>query len=330
MKSCIFAAWLCSASVFASAQDGRDALDAAKSLYLAASYQEALTALEGINGGEAVDEAAKYRALCFLGLNRPEEAQQAIEHLIERRPLYTLDALDSPKLRAMFNDARARVLPVAATNLYQAAKAAFDKGELGSAGDQFATVVKLLGEPEVASQPSVADLKVLATGFAKLVDQELAMQRQAAAVAPKQTAAATPPPAAPKAPATPGGATPTAAPPPLQTEERIYSERDTDVVPPVPLAQTIPPWVPPTMAVRSVTFNGVLDVIVDETGTVTSVTITRPTIATYDQLLVAAAKAWRYRPASYQGRPVKYRKTVRVTLRPQPASPNAGQPPSIE
>ena len=295
-----------SASLSAGAQEAKEPLAAAKALYLAASYQEALAALDTVTSGDDMDEAAKYRALCLLGLNRPGDAEEAIEHLIERRPMFTLDALDSPKLRSMFLDARTRVLPVAATNLYQQARASFDRGELATAKDQFATVIELLGQPEVASQPSAADLKLLSTEFAKLVDQQLVERERAKGPAPAAPAVTLPAEPAPEAPA----------------PDRIYGENDATVVPPVPLSQTIPPWVPPTMEVRSITFAGAIDVVIDERGAVTSVAVTRPTIATYDRLLVDAARTWRYRPASQNGKPVKYRKTVHVTLRPSTPGPS--------
>jgi TonB family protein len=302
MRICQFVTLLlCVAFARVAAQEVQAPLDAAKALYIAAAYQEALSALDNVTGGEQLDEAVKYRALCLLGLNRPQDAEQAIERLIERRPLFTLDELDSPKLRAMFRDARSRVLPGAATKLYQQARASLDRGELVAAADQFGTVIKLLDEPEVASQPSAADLKVLATGFAKLVTEQLSLERQRS---------------------TPPSPTPSAAPPAERAPDaaaldHVFGDADADVVPPVPLSQTMPAWVPPSMAVRSITFAGTLELVIDEHGAVTSVEVTRPTIATYDRLLVTAARTWQYRPAFRGGEPVKYRKTVHITLRPQ-------------
>ena len=298
MKKTMLIAWACAATVQLSAQNSADApLEAAKSLYLSASYQEALTTLDAVQSDAQVDEVAKYRALCLLGLNRQQDAEDTVVKLITRHPLFALDPLDSPKLRAMFTDARARVLPAAATNMYSSAKAAFDRGELSAAAEQFQTVVTLVSQPEVTANPAVADLKVLANGFASLAEQELASQKKAAA------AAATPAPQVAK----------TSAP----AVDRIYSEQDADVVPPVPLLQEVPQWNPPNTAVRSVTFVGSLDIIIDEQGNVTGAAITRSTLAPYDQQLLAATKRWKYRPASFAGHTVKYRKTVRVTLLPQ-------------
>ena len=306
MKKTMLIAWACAAAVQLSAQNSADApLEAAKNLYMSASYQEALTTLDTVQSDTQPDEVAKYRALCLLGLNRPQEAEETVVKLITRHPLFTLDPLDSPKLRAMFSDARARVLPTAATTMYSAAKAAFDRGELSAAAEQFQTVVTLVSQPEVTANPAVADLKVLANGFASLAEQELASQKKAAA------AAAPPAPQAAK----------TSAP----AVEQIYSDQDVDVVPPVPLSQEVPQWNPPNAAVRSVTFVGALDVIIDEQGNVTSAAITRATLAPYDQQLLAATKRWKYRPASYAGHTVRYRKTVHVTL--QPSTPGRFPPP---
>lgn len=294
MKTILGILWVAT-TVTLSAQNADTPLDAAKTLYLSASYQEALTTLDGVHADAQIDEAEKYRALCLLGLDRPTEAEDAIEHLLERRPLFALDPQDSPKLQAMFTDARARVLPAAATSLYATAKASFDRGELATAVEQFGVVVKVLSQPEVEGNPSMADLKVLANGFASLADGQLASQRKLAQTALRATAAS--PPSAPAA-------------------ERIYSDADPDVIPPVAIAQEVPQWLPPTDQVRSMTFVGALEIVVDEHGNVTDATITHPTLAPYDELLLVSTKRWRYRPASYAGHAVKYRKTVRVHLQP--------------
>jgi len=59
-------------AVVARADD--DPLTTAKSLYQSASYQDALTALSNLPSSANQDEADKYRALCFLGLNRTHDA----------------------------------------------------------------------------------------------------------------------------------------------------------------------------------------------------------------------------------------------------------------
>ncbi len=274
-----------------------DALDAAKSLYSSASYEEALSALDKAHAaGDESDEATKYRALCLLGLNRAQDAEQTIEQLITRRPEFKADGTDSPKLQALIATVRTRVLPAVATKLYENAKTAFDHGDLDTAAGEFARVVTLASDPEVASQPAITDLKMLADGFAKLADQERLLKKQTAAAK-----AADAPPARPTAPAA----------------NRIYDETNTDVMPPVALEQSVPHGTPANAMIGSRAFNGTIALVVDERGGVESVTVLKATIVSYDQQLLAAARKWHYRPASRAGQPVKYRKLVNVTLQPE-------------
>jgi hypothetical protein len=42
-----------------------------------------------------------------------------------------------------------------------------------------------------------------------------------------------------------------------------------------------------------------------------------PVSQNYDALAIAATKTWRYKPAIANGVPVKYRKAVQITVRPQ-------------
>jgi len=273
-----------------------DPLDAAKTLYLSAAYEEALSALSNLPTNVDVDQADKFRALCFLALNRNRDAQQALETLATRRPLLKFDDAESPKLVMMFRDARTKVLPAAARTMYASAKASFEQGELTKAASGFADLLSLLSEKELAGQPAFADLRMLAEGFSKLTDQQIAAERAAAAL---KTAAAAPAP-------------PVAAPDPA----RVYTSDDADVIPPVAIEQTIPQWVPPTGNLRYQEFSGVLEIIVDENGAVASAAMAQRVNIIYDQVLLSATKRWRYRPAQRGGKPVKYRKLLNIVLRP--------------
>jgi len=75
---------------------GADQLEAARSLYMAAAYEEALAALTSLPDGVDVDQADKFRALCQLALNRTKDAQQTLERLATRRPMLTLDESEAP------------------------------------------------------------------------------------------------------------------------------------------------------------------------------------------------------------------------------------------
>jgi hypothetical protein len=280
------------------ARAAEDPLDAAKTLYLSAAYEDALAALTNLPGTVDVDQADKFRALCFLALNRTQDAQQALERLATRRPLLTFDEAESPKLVTMFRDARNKVLPAAARSMYATARASFEHGELSKASTEFGELITLLSEKELAGQAAFADLRMLADGFAKLTQQQIA-ERAAAAAA----AASAPPPAPPE---------------PAVDAKRVYSSTDSDVIAPVAIEQTIPAWVPPSANLRYQEFSGVLDVVIDENGSVSSASMSQRVNIVYDQLLLSATKRWRYRPAMRQGKAVKYRKQLNIVLRPAP------------
>jgi len=286
------------AAVWAATAD--DPLDAAKTLYLSASYEEALTALSNLPSGVDSDQADKFRALCLLALNRTQDAQQALERLAARRPLLKFDEGESPKLVSMFRDARARVLPAAAKTMYASAKTNFEQGQLTKAATQFDELIALLSEKELATQSALADLKMLAEGFSKLTQQQISAERAAASAAEKAPAAA---------PA------PVVEPPPAEPV-RIFSSADTDVRPPIAIEQTIPQWIPPTGTLRYQEFSGVLEIVIDESGSVTAATMAQRVNVIYDQMLMSAAKRWRYQPALRDGKPVTYRKLINIMLRP--------------
>src|SRR5206468_538121 len=88
MKKMIWIAFALAATLKLSAQNADSALETAKTLYLSASYQEALATLDNVEDDAELDEATKYRALCLLGMNRQQEAAETIEKLITRHPLF--------------------------------------------------------------------------------------------------------------------------------------------------------------------------------------------------------------------------------------------------
>lgn len=277
-----------------------DPIETAKSLYLSASYQEALAALSNLPAGSDLDSADKYRALCFLGLDRPNDADKALETLVKRRPLYTMDAEESPKLVALFQTTRARTLPGVARTMFASARETFEKKDLAAASSQFSDLLKVLAAPELSNAADLSDLRMLADGFAKLTEQQL--------IADKAAAAPPPMPASTAAAEAPSASIP--------ARSKIYTADDSLVVAPIPQVQTMPMWTPPNDNYRRVTFNGSIEVVIDENGAVESARMSQTLNVIYDQLLLAAAKNWRYRPAMLQGQPVKYRKQIKVNLRP--------------
>jgi TonB family protein len=96
----------------------------------------------------------------------------------------------------------------------------------------------------------------------------------------------------------------------------VYTALDFSVTPPVELERKVPAWNPP--AEQSWRwFRGVVQVVVDERGSVESVQLVESLADFYDAGLLEAARYWRFKPAERAGQPVKYRKLVEITMRPQ-------------
>ena len=280
-----------------------DELQAARDLYASAAYEEALAALNRARaaGVPPADAFAleEYRAFCLLALGRGTEAQSAIENLVMADPLFRPSVDVSPRVRTAFSDVRKRLLPSVIPQQYAKAKAAFDKKDWATAATGFTQVLNVLADPDMiqaAGQPPLSDIKTLATGF-----QELA----AKSVPPPPP----PPPALsvaavlPQAPALP-------TPPPA----RVYTAGDPKVVPPAVLRQDLPAF----SGRPTATVTGALEVIINERGQVEVATIRESVNPTYDRLAVDATRSWRYRPATLDGVPVKFRKLISITLKPTP------------
>ena len=94
------------------------------------------------------------------------------------------------------------------------------------------------------------------------------------------------------------------------SEPLIYSMQDANVVAPVPVRES---WAALTdvFAIRT----GVITVVINEAGDVESVTMTVPVNPVYDRLAVGTAKSWKYRPATMNGVPVKFRRVVLLDLK---------------
>jgi TonB family protein len=283
---------------FSSVVSGQETLAAAKALYTAAAYEDALTILTRLRSADSpapgdrqsIDE---YRAFCLLALGRQEEARQAIEALVTTDPSYQLsDADASPTVRAAFQEVRRRVLPSIAQQRYAAAKASYDRKEFPLAGEQFGEVVRMLETSDV--DPTLADLKKVAEGFR---DLSVAAAGQPAAPDPSAGPATQPP----------------AAPEPAPAAPRVFAGEEPGLTPAVPIRQEMPRW--PTMPFRvSGTMRGLLEVIIDETGAVESAVMRQSLNALYDDALLKQAKTWRYQPATKDGKPVKYLRRIQVVV----------------
>jgi TonB family protein len=280
------------------AQESGD-LAAARDLYASAAYDDALAVLNRLR---AADHPAgqsrtieQYRAFCLLALGRATDAEQAIEAVVTAEPSYQPSESDAgPRVRSAFTTVRRRMLPIIIQQQYAQAKAAFDRKEFQAAADGFHHVLAGLADPDVAaeaSQPPLADLRQLAGGFEEL----------------SAKAAAPPPPT----PALPIPVAAVVMAPPAPRPPRIYSAGDPNVIPPVAVTQVLPSFPGQVMIPRS----GKIEVVIDESGAVEFAVMTNSVTTAYDNLALAAARNWRYRPATVEGLPVKFRKVVAISIR---------------
>ncbi|MET0215345.1 MAG: energy transducer TonB, partial [Vicinamibacterales bacterium] len=273
---------------------GQDTLAAARDLYASAEYDSALRLLDRLSGTSSEDQQSieLYRSLCLLAVGRTQDAERSVEMIIARNPLYQPGDDLSPRMRTAFSEAKKRLLPSIVQQQYADAKGAFDRKEFESAASGFRRVMDALNDPDMgsaASKPPLADLRTLATGF-----HDLSVK----AIPPAPTPAPAPAPQ-------PVAAAPTAAAAVARPVSVIYTGEERNVVPPQTLAQTLPKY-PGAVPPRGVT--GVVEVVIDEGGTVESAAMVVPVTASYDKMVMNAATKWVYIPAMMNGKPVKFRK----------------------
>jgi TonB family protein len=276
----------------------QETIAAARDLYASAAYEDALAILNKlpVNGRPTSEANAieQYRAFCLLALGRNAEAEHAIESVVAAEPTYRPSTDVSPRVRNAFTEVRRRVLPTIIQQKYASAKGAFDRKEYAGAALGFTQVLETMADPDVATavgQPPLADLRLLAMGFKDLA-----------------TTAAAPPPA----PAPPPPAPVQPEPAPVARAPKIFTTSDADVIPPGVIRQDLPAYPGQVPIPRQ----GMIEVVIDETGAVESALIRISVSNVYDQLALAAVKNWRFRPAMLNGTPVKFRKAVQVTIKP--------------
>jgi tetratricopeptide (TPR) repeat protein len=298
----------------------QEAIATARELYTGAAYRDALGMLDRLATTVNTDRERavidQYRALCLLGLNRPEEAAAAAEAMVRHDPLNKLAEADlSPRTRRLFDDARARVVPTIAQDRYERAKDDYQQGRAREALAGFDEVMAILDASSAAgdTSPRLADLRVLATGFRDLASA--AVQADPASAMPTASQPRFPSPATrgaqvPVATTAPAPALPAPAdsapdspatdtPPPMET-------------PPETVRQDVPPW-PRDLLFPSPAI-AIIEVVIGPNGRVLEARLQRPVHPRYDQLLLAAAYKWTYRPALRDGAPTPFVKAVRIEL----------------
>jgi hypothetical protein len=274
-----------------------DPLRTARDLYASAAYEEALSELTRVRGGAVPPSAARetdaYRMFCLVALGRTGEAETVAEAIVRKDPMAAVDLREaSPRIAEMFAGVRRRVLPQMIRDEYRSARALAAQ-KAPDAESRLTQVQRMLAEAEKvgAWDDTLADLRVLVDGFLDL--SRAAEQAASPAAAPAEELVD--------------------ARPPVQSPDarHVFSAGDSGVVAPVVLSPP-PPQIPPALLdlVKRLHRSGTLDIVIDEQGGVADVVVRQSVNTAYDILVTAAALTWKYRPATKDGVPVRFVKTV--------------------
>jgi tetratricopeptide (TPR) repeat protein len=259
-------------------------LDEARALYAAASYEEALQALDRAETAEPASiEAQEYRALCFLALGRSADATRTMEAMVTASPLAVHSSEElPPRFVTLLADTRKKLLPSIAKQLYAEARDQYKAEKRDAALEAFKRVLTLVDDPMLKSQADIADLKTLALGYVDLLQAkaEPAVQARAAA------ARTAPPPAA----------------------AALF-------VPATPIRQDLPAWVPPDVATASLDLHGAVTVKIGADGRVKGLNFEKRTHPAYDARLVDASREWVYTPATLNGKPIESERVLAIELK---------------
>lgn len=286
-----------------SAGQQSDRLKSARDLYASAAYDEALSELGRVERDRPTPAAAletdAYRAFCLIALGRSGEAETILESLVRRDPMLTMDRYPdvSPRIADQFGAVRQRLLPQLIREEYRTARASAAE-KAPDALSQLTRVREMLtAAKEIdAWDGTLDDLRLLVDGFLDLTSRSAATA------------------ASPTAPAPPPRAEEPATTPPSPTAPVVFDAESKGVVSPVALSQERP-LLPRAVIEEAKKLNrtGLIQIVIDERGSVEAVQVRQSVTADYDARVVAAARAWKFRPATKDGVRVKYVKTIAVT-----------------
>jgi tetratricopeptide (TPR) repeat protein len=271
----------------------QDPLAMAKDLYNNAAYQDALAALKDPAVQATNPEVHQYRALCLAALGQVAEAQAEFETLVAVDPFFVLDPREfAPRFVVMFNETRRRLLPDEVRRAFAEARNYFQNGDQGQAKRRFNEVRRLLDDAMLTTDQNLRDLRVLADGFADLLNAER--------------------PASPSARSTPANVPVAPGAPPATVERRTSV---TSV--PIAIRQQLPEWRPVDANSANRTLSGAVKVIISPEGRVTSAVMLRRIHPFYDRAVLDAASGWLYKPATLDGKAVASEKIIEIELSPR-------------
>ena len=220
-----------------------------------------------------------------------------------------------------------------------AARALYSEKRYDASAEAFTGVLMLLEDPAMAKAAGsdLQSMTALATGFRDLslaADEQVRAAAARQAPAPESTSIAAATPGAPDSTAAAAPATtPASEPAPAPAPAASSSFRHAGHRAPRPSRRrrrrarptSCRRWpsrrrfrARPTSPCRSAAPQTILlDIVIDETGRVERAEVRRSVNRLYEAQLVAATRGWRYTPATQAGRPVKYARTLEVTLNPR-------------
>jgi tetratricopeptide (TPR) repeat protein len=274
----------------------QEALQKVRALYAAAAYEDALAVVAALPSESRLPQLDQYRTFCLIALGQTEQAQQAIETLLESDPSYSPDPAEtSPRVIESFSELRLRAVPVVSKKLYLTAKAALERKQRTESVEGFDRLLRLINSVPTPD-PALDDMKLMADGFLLLA--------RALPEEPARNLSPTEPTSKPAAMSA-GPNTPEVAP------------TTTAASRPVAVKQTMPRWDAPDPISRRAEFRGLLRIKVGADGKVHGAEMIRRAHPMYDGLLLAATQDWIYEPAKQDGKPIASEVLVEVHLRPQ-------------
>jgi hypothetical protein len=124
----------------------------------------------------------------------------------------------------------------------------------------------------------------------------------------------------PEVPASPAALVPEIAPVPalapeptdfVVVDETVYSPADSSVAPPIGIRPQLPRVLPEDIRKENLSQ---IELVILPDGTVGSVKLLGARKSVLEGMLLSAAKAWKFQPATRDGRPVSYRKNVWIAM----------------
>lgn len=293
-----------------------DTLMKAKTLYADASYDEALVVLKGSDAAEA----HQYRALCLIALGRTQEAERALEALVNSAPTYAIAAADlPPRIVAMYAQTRRRIMPAVVKRLFTEARADFQAKNMAGARDKFEKVLTLTQDPAMANSPDAVDLQLLVASYIDIVKNAGPVPMQAGPVLVGTFAAPAPiaPSPAVVTPPTTSGTRPAVLPASASSSMAatpaavVHPPTSRAVVPAATIRQDLPAYTSSSTARPT---SGAVRVTIGPDGKVTKAVMEVPIDPRYDARVLAAARSWTYKPATVGGDPIQSDKIVHINI----------------